>query len=328
MNESYGRDLDLNLLRVFVAVADAGSVTDAAARLYLTQPAVSAALKRLTNAVGAPLFARQGRGLALTARGQRLLDDARPHLAALLDAALSPTAFDPATSERTVRLGLADANEPWLLPPLLRALEVRAPRMRIVVVPVQFRTVGEVLASARADLAVTVADDLPAGIRRETLFVGGFVCLFDPRRVRLSKRPSLERYLAESHVVVSYNGDLRGIVEDLFGVTRRVRCSVSSFHVIGAIVDGSSLVATVPERVAREIRGLRPHLVTAEVPLPRRGRADGRGRADREPSELGAPMELLTRSAVADDPAITLVRDELVRIARADRPRAKHHASR
>src|SRR5688572_32174422 len=116
MNHVYGRDLDLNLLRVFVAVADAGSVTGAAARLYLTQPAISAALRRLSGAVGAPLFARAGRGLVLTARGQRLLGSARPHLEALLHAALSPAEFDPRTSERSVRLGLSDSSETWLLP--------------------------------------------------------------------------------------------------------------------------------------------------------------------------------------------------------------------
>ena len=69
MKAAYGRDLDLNLLRVFVVVAETGSATAAASRLYLTQPAISAALKRLAAAVGAPLFAREGRGLALTARG-------------------------------------------------------------------------------------------------------------------------------------------------------------------------------------------------------------------------------------------------------------------
>ena len=84
MRETYGRDLDLNLLRVFAVVAETGSVTQAAGRLYLTQPAVSAALRRLHDAVGAPLFARLGRGLVLTARGERLLAQARPHLQALV----------------------------------------------------------------------------------------------------------------------------------------------------------------------------------------------------------------------------------------------------
>jgi len=118
MNAAYGRDLDLNLLRVFVVVAETGSVTAAARQLYVTQPAISAALKRLAASVDAPLFARSGRGLMLTARGEQVFASARPHLEALVDAAMSPRVFDPKTSERTVRIGLSDANEAWLLPPL------------------------------------------------------------------------------------------------------------------------------------------------------------------------------------------------------------------
>src|SRR5687767_15290016 len=140
MNENYERDLDLNLLRVFAVVADSRSVTLAATRLYLTQPAVSAALRRLSRAVGAALFVRQGRGLALTARGQRLRREIEPHLTALVNAALTPPSFDPRSSERTFRLGLSDVAEVWLLPPLLRLLGKEAPRMRIISLPVQFRT--------------------------------------------------------------------------------------------------------------------------------------------------------------------------------------------
>src|SRR4051812_27361861 len=155
----YGRDLDLNLLRVFAVVAEAGSVTEAASRLYLTQPAISAALRRLTTAVGAPLFARSGRGLVLTARGERLRDGLHPHLERLIDAALAPATFDPKTSERTLRIGLADSAELWLLPALLRVLEREAPAMRIISIPVQFRTIAAAFA-AGLDLAVTVADEL------------------------------------------------------------------------------------------------------------------------------------------------------------------------
>src|SRR5215468_6064291 len=132
MPDVYGRDLDLNLLRVFAVVAEAGSVTEAAKRLYLTQPAVSAALRRLTATVGAPLFARNGRGLVLTSRGARLRDGLHPHLEKLVDAALSPATFDPKTSDRTLRLGFSDAAEQWLLPELLHVLEAEAPRMRVI----------------------------------------------------------------------------------------------------------------------------------------------------------------------------------------------------
>src|SRR3954466_9539447 len=86
----FGRDLDLNLLRVFAVVAESGGVTEAAKRLYLTQSAVSAALRRLTTAVGAPLFLRSGRGIALTNRGERLRAGLDVHLGPLVEAALAP----------------------------------------------------------------------------------------------------------------------------------------------------------------------------------------------------------------------------------------------
>jgi DNA-binding transcriptional LysR family regulator len=299
MNPVHGRDLDLNLLRAFVVTAEAGSVTAAAGRLYLTQSAVSAALKRLTEAVGAPLFTRAGRGIMLTARGQKLLRIAAPHLDALVDAALSPAEFDARTSERTVRLGLADVIEAWLLPPLLRALAGAAPRMRLVILPVQFRTVGEALASGSIDVAITVADELPAAIRRRALFAGGFVCLHDPRHARLPKKLTLQSYLAHDHVIVSYNGDLRGVVEDVLEIQRTVRVSVPSFQSVGALVDGSALLATVPAMVAREILALRPHLRTRALPF----------------HFAGSSTEMLWRSALDDDEAIRFVQERIVEIA-------------
>ncbi len=307
MNEIDGSTLDLNLLRVMVAVAHAGSVTAAAKRLYLTQSAVSAALKRLTTAVGSPLFTRAGRGITLTARGTRLLEETRPHLDALVRAALSPAAHDPRTAERTVRLGLADTMELWLLPRLVRALAKSAPGIRLVVVPVQFRTVGEALASGRAELAVTVADEVPAGITRRTLFVGDFVCLFDPRRARLPRRMTRQSYLAHEHVVVSYNQDVRGIVEDLLGENRKVRVSVSSFHAVGRLVEGSDLLATVPRLLAMDVLRERRALRISELPfeLPR------------------SPLELLTRASVADDPTIAFVREHIVALAASAGPPAR-----
>ncbi|HTQ03814.1 MAG TPA: LysR family transcriptional regulator [Polyangiaceae bacterium] len=297
------RDLafDLNLLRVFLLVAETGSVTLAASRLYLTQPAVSAALRRLTRALGAPLFTRAGRGLALTARGRKLFGEVRPHLHALLDAAHSSGDFEPNTSTRNVRLGLSDQTEAWLLGPLLRAFMRDAPSMTLVVLPVQFRNVAEALASSRVDLAVTVADELPADVRRKRLFMGTFVCLFDPRHARLGPRPTREAYLAADHVVVSYNADTRGIVEDALGVRRRVRLSLPSFEGIGGVVAGSALVATVPLMTARAVVALRPELRTAPVPLP-----------------LGsAPTELLWRDATHDDPALAFVREAVTQAAKA-----------
>ena len=195
----FGRDLDLNLLRVFAVVGETGGITEAAKRLYLTQSAVSAALRRLTTAVGAPLFLRSGRGIALTSRGERLRAGLEAHLGPLVEAALAPATFDPATAERTLRLGLSDSAELWGLPPLLRVLEREAPGIRIVAVPVQFRTVAAELTSGLA-AAITVADELPATIRRERLFYGGFTCLYDPRHAKVRKRTLRARGLLRASI--------------------------------------------------------------------------------------------------------------------------------
>jgi LysR family transcriptional activator of mexEF-oprN operon len=299
MHSSYGRDLDLNLLRVFAVVADSASVTEAASRLYLTQPAVSAALRRLQTAVGAPLFVRRGRNLALSARGERLRATIHPHLQTLVDAALAPPRFEAASSTRTIRLGLSDVAEVWLLPPLLRALEAAAPAMRVIALPVQFRTVGAALATAAIDAAVTVADDLPASIHRVPLFSGGFVCLFDPRRLKI-KRLTQDVYFAQDHVIVSYNGDLRGIVEDMLGRHRRVRCSVPSFANLGSLIEGSRLMATVPEMVARQIVAVRPKLAIMKKPF----------------ALSGAATELLWPAPTDDDEPCRFVREQIVDIAK------------
>lgn len=310
MKEPYGRELDLNLLRVFVVVAELGSVTAAARELYLTQPAVSAALRRLQTSLGGALFVRQGKGLTLTGRGQQLHVAIKPVLNALLEAALSPAAFDPQTSDHVLRIGLSDAMESWLLPQLLRQLERAAPRMRLVVHPVQFRTVGEALRSRTVDLAITVADELPASIRRKTLIRAGLVCVYDPAHAKLSRRPSERQYFAHDHVIVSYAGDLRGVVEDMLGKTRRVRCSLSSFHAVGPVVEGSALLATVPEPVASMI--LRDHPRLRSAPLPFRS---GQGE-----------LELLWPSALEDDPAARFLRDTVTEVvhtlggAQASRP--------
>lgn len=296
--DAYGRDLDLNLLRVFAVVAEEGSITRAAARLYVTQPAVSAAMRRLATFVGSELFAREGRGIVLTARGVELLAAARTYLQPLVAAALAGAGFDPKSSTATVRIGLADSMEALLLPTLLRLLREEAPGLTLVVLPVQFRTVGDTLLQHRVDLAVTVADDLPRSILRQPLTprngrAPAFVCLYDPRFLELPKKLTERLYFAQDHVVVSYAGDVRGIVEDATAKARRVRVSVPSLGGVAEVVDGSSLVATVPALLAAHVRQVRPHLRI--VPLPFR--------------LPGAAIELLWTRTTDDDPTLRFVRE-------------------
>lgn len=204
------------------------------------------------------------------------------------------------------RLGLSDTAEGWLLPRLLRVLARDAPRMTLIVVGVQFRTVEDALVSRRVDLAVTVADELPASIHRRAAGLStGFVCLHDPRHVRLPRPLTEDAYFAHDHVIVSYNADLRGIVEDATRKRRRVRCALPGFAHLADVVDGSALLATVPAIVADQARSVRPHLAAAALPF-----------------DLGAVqgLELLWPAAVEDDPACRWVREQILATISAARP--------
>jgi LysR family transcriptional activator of mexEF-oprN operon len=169
--------------------------------------------------------------------------------------------------------------------------------MQVIAIPVQFRTVLAALAQG-LDMAVTVADELPSSILRHTLHRGTFVCVFDPRHVK-HRRLSEKDYYASEHVVVSYNGDLRGIVEDAGHKTRMIRCSVSSFANLGAIIDGSKLIATIPRIMADRLIAQHKHLRIAEVPF----------------TLAASPLELLWPKSLDDDPACGFVRQQLVALA-------------
>lgn len=301
MVENFERDLDLNLLRVFTVVAQERSVTKAAARLYVTQPAVSASMRRLTEFIGASLVTRQGQGIRLTARGELLLLAVEAHLGPLVAATKTATDFDARQSTATVRVGLADGMT-FLLPPLLSLLREHAPHMHLIVLPVQFRSVEELLLTRGADLAVTVADEVSRSIVRATLRTtgtDGFVCLYDSRF--FSGVVDAQVYFEREHVAVSYAGDARGIVEDQTQRTRTVRVSVPSLSMVADAVDGSPLFATVPGGIALHAVTLRPHLRAVPVPF----------------ALETSPLEMLWLKAVDADAAIAFVRDLLTRAVAA-----------
>jgi LysR family transcriptional activator of mexEF-oprN operon len=268
----YERDFDLNLLRVFAVVAEESSTTRAAARLYLTQPAVSAAIRRLTSFVGVELFARQGRGIVLTSRGRELLTVARAHLAPLVAAVTAAPTFDPKSSTATVRIGISDGISALLLPIFSLLLRKEAPRMTLIVSLTQFRNVEEALLSGKIETAVGVAEEMSRSILRQPLDFGDegpqqFKCLYDSRFGKFPRRISEKEYFSREHVIVSYVGDLRGVVEDYAGRSRNVRVSVPTFGLVGGVVEGSPLLATVPGRCAPPILRAFPRLRATALPF-------------------------------------------------------------
>jgi LysR family transcriptional regulator, mexEF-oprN operon transcriptional activator len=300
----YARDLDLNLLRVFTVVAEEQSVTRAAGRLYLTQPAISAAMRRLTEFVGADLLVRQGRGIALTRRGEELLTAARAHLKPLLIAATALPVFDPKVSNGIARVGIVGGAEAVILPKLRPRLQTEAPHMRLVVVPVQYQTVAAQLMANRIDVAICVAVERPQSIVRQSLPSARgsqLGILHDPRFSKLPKKVTERDYFAREHVAVSYAGDLRDIMEDAFKKARSVRVSVPAFSYVADVVDGSALLATVPALLARHIARHKPHLRFTRLPF----------------SLKAATLELLWSKTSDADAEASFVRDCIVNVMSA-----------
>lgn len=143
--------LDLDQLRTFVAIVDAGSFTRAAETVHKTQSAVSMQMRRLEERIGKPIFARDGRMSKLTEDGERLLGYAR-RMVRLSDETLA--AFDEAELTGTVRLGTPDDYADRFLPEILARFARSNPRVEVSVVCEQSTSLMEMARRGDIDLAI------------------------------------------------------------------------------------------------------------------------------------------------------------------------------
>ena len=154
------RNLDLTALRSFAMVAEAGGVTRAAARLHLTQSAVSMQLKRLEENIGQPLLDRSGRAPQLTSQGELLLSYAKRMLA------LNDEAWGRLTSkafEGQLTLGVpADIVFPHI-PEVLKRFAMAYPRVKVTLVSSYTRRLHALRDRGEADLILTTEATPRAG---------------------------------------------------------------------------------------------------------------------------------------------------------------------
>ena len=170
-------DIDLNLLRVFDAVLHEKGVTPAAARLGLTQPAVSNALARLRKLLGDALFVRTPRGMDATPFARELAEPVRQALALLESALAHGPGFDPATATRAFRFYMSDLGQIEFLPPLVERVQRDAPGVRLEAVALEVEDIADALAAGALDLAVGFLPGLGAPVRRQALFKDPYLCL-------------------------------------------------------------------------------------------------------------------------------------------------------
>jgi DNA-binding transcriptional LysR family regulator len=255
-------DLDGHLLQLLLAVHEQGSVTGAAARLGVTQSAVSHGLDKLRLITGDALFVRAGRGIAATPMAEVLAQRARPLLDEL-QAFSRAAGFDPARLTTCFTIAANDLQRDLLLPALLRRLRAQAPGVTLRVLP--SGAPGPAL--LRDDVCqIVVTPRPPEGddLFQKRLFEDRYGVFHDP--TQCAAPADAAAYLAAEHVTVVYERS-GGLEVDQWllahGVTRRFVATVPGMAALAAMLRGGPWLATAPSLLARgALRGL------ALVPMP------------------------------------------------------------
>jgi DNA-binding transcriptional LysR family regulator len=222
-------NLDLNLLRVFDVLLEERSVTRAGARLGLTQSAVSHALNRLRYMLSDELFVRGPAGMQPTPRAVEMGPQVHAALNQL-QAALAPSDFDPATSERRFAVVSGAYASAILAPPLAGRLAEAAPRAELMIAELAL-DVLERLDARRVDFMVGNVLAAPERFARETILTEELVWVVRAGHPTFQgARIDLETLVSTPHVVIARN--LPGLIEE--GGERRALVSRASWEDAGA----------------------------------------------------------------------------------------------
>ncbi|MCX4240372.1 LysR family transcriptional regulator [Paraliomyxa miuraensis] len=247
-------NLDLNLLVVLEAVLEERSATLAAARLHLTQSAVSNALGRARAVFEDPLVIRNGRGFVLTPRAEALL----PRLRGVLEEVRSLVGNDassrPETTTRCFTIACADAVGAVVFPRLLPRFEARFPRATLRSVTLDRLMTQGGLERADIDLLVGIPPDVPAGCEAEDLFEDRMVAIVRADHPEVGRSLRLETYARLPHAELALFGEPEDRVDRALathGLRRHVQVMVPHITTLPLLVAGSDRVATVMECVAR-----------------------------------------------------------------------------
>lgn len=262
------RAVDLNLLKAFDALVRERAVTRAATRIGLSQPAMSHALARLRTLFSDELFVRTATSMEPTARAREiapLVTTAIEHIEAALRLG---GGFDPATSSATFTAGMAEYAEIALVGRLARRFAEEAAGATLRLLPATGHQALEQLDRGEIDVAVAHLPHLPAHLEASVLLRDPFVVVMRQGHPAARAPLTLEAYAAQTHLLVSPRGASSGALDGIlidFGLKRRIALLVATYLAVPAALAASDLVATVPERTARQIAG------TAEIairPLP------------------------------------------------------------
>ncbi|UJR80980.1 LysR family transcriptional regulator [Sandaracinus amylolyticus] len=264
--------LDLNLLVTLEALLVEQNVTKAAARLHLSQPAVSAQLSRLRDLFDDPLLIPAQRGMTPTAKALELLGPLRQALDQVRSTVATHQSFDPAKAKLTVNIACTDYLQAAVVTPVLPTLRRQAPGVRVALRNLDVAHLEAQMTRGDVDLALMTPQIAPASLRTRHLFDEHYVLIGRRDHPQLREGITVQTFAQLEHVIVSLRGgDFVTPVDDALaglGHRRNVVLSAGSFLLLPEIVSQSDLVALVPSRLVHD-RG--EQLLRLRPPFPVEG---------------------------------------------------------
>lgn len=265
--------LDLNLLVCLDALLAERSVTKAAERVFLGQPAMSSALGRLRTHFKDDLLTSAGRSMTLTPLGHTL---ARPVREILLQVqavtALAP-AFEPEKAERRISMVASDYVANVFLTELVPRIAALAPRISLEIRMMSTRYLEE-FDSGEVDIMVAPDSLLVSAHPSEALFEDGFSSVVWRDNPLIGAVLSAKQFLSMGHVGVEWGGGrLKSIDEEAMrrrGEVRRIEVVAPFFSLAAPLVVGTHRIATVQTRLAWLMASKWPlRVLPCPLPVPR-----------------------------------------------------------
>lgn len=264
------KTIDLNLLRVFDAIYQRRSVSQAAEQLGLSQPSTSQALTRLRLILKDPLFERSGTGVRPTERAHKMARDIGIGLATMENALRQGEQFDPLTATDTLRIHLTDIGEARFLPTIIQWLQQHAPHMKIESRVWPHHKIVPALDAGELHFAIGFLPNLE-GCARQNMLVDYYGLLMRKQHPFLQKEPTpqqLEHHLKELDFVAVHSHTVTWHILQNLQLEHRVRLMVSNFLTLPDIVRPSDLVAIMPYSIAKGFSEERNcTVVDANLPL-------------------------------------------------------------
>ena len=250
------RQVDLNLLITFAAIAEEKSVTAAASRLLLSQPAVSRALQRARKMFQDDLLVRSPHGFELTLRGRKILEELEG-LLPKMENLVTPSLFDPVREKSHFRISGPDNVCTVVLPRLCRQYVNERYQVQFEFLPWQ-SGIAELVEHGQLDLVLHIDDGLlPSHFQSERLYREDWICAV-ARDSRFGDRLTLKQYLDASHIVVSTLAGVQTIPDKQLtavGAKRRSFIRVPYFGVALQCLPGTELVLTLTSGLTSVVQG-------------------------------------------------------------------------